>query len=160
MTRPDPEFIQRWHTALNRYIRPQDFVPWMYLAKTAADEVERLTMLFGMEREGKLPTVHHQCSHDTQGTPVVDNHLTCALGVACRACGYLQTFDGRELKPDEQDRAKAWTCVTHILTETAGPNGFDTSEGFVVTEDDKMYWSHVYESWAAIAEQDDEEEGE
>lgn len=50
---------------------------------------------------------------------------------------------------EQQDAAKAFTCVTHILTEVASRRAadcghIDTSEGFILTVDDRMYWDTVY----------------
>lgn len=177
-------FDAAWHRALNDYAapftRPRESVPFgapaspaedgksfMYDAKHAAHEVPRLALLFAMERQGKLRRVHRQCSHDHRGTPVPDNHLTCCLGVACRACPHLaaldavrtrQVIEGRTredgtreivrrdepISDEQRDLLKAWTCVTHIL----GRGGDPANEGYVLTTDDRMYWDGVYSSLA------------
>lgn len=159
-----------WHVALNQYEAPHDFDDvardpaadskhFMYEAKDAASEVSRLALLFGMERRGELARRHHQCSHDRDGAPVPDNHLTCCLGVECRACPHLAALDrvreGRDYRvqppmgvefPDEyRDVMKAWTCVTHILMR----GGDTANEGFVLTTDDRMYWDNLYSSLAS-----------
>ena len=104
----------RWHVAINAHasaVGHKD-MRFMYEAKDAAGEAARLPVLFKMEREGTLRKRHHQCSHDHDGEPVSDNHLTCCLGVECRKCPHLLALDSAELEPDEKDVVKAWTCVT------------------------------------------------
>jgi hypothetical protein len=161
MSRPDVrlprEVDHPWHVAINRYDAPyarldegRGFSPendgkhFMYEAKRAADEVPRLALLFAMERRRELPQLVQQCSHSS-AEPVVDNHLTCCLGVECRACPHLAALDSVEKCTDEQrDVMKAWTCATHILTR-----GGDTAgEGYIQTTDDQMYWKNLYESLA------------
>lgn len=173
MKRPDitisRELDHPWHVAINEYVHPHrvegdpivenDGKHFMYEAKDAATEVPRLTLLFGRERRGELPKIHHQCSHDHAGQPVPDNHLTCCLGVECRACPHLAAIDRVQRKRDytfhpspeipvtdeERDVMKAWTCVTHILMR----GGDLANEGFVLTTDDQLYWQNVYTSLAA-----------
>ena len=126
----------------------------MYLAKRAAEERPRLQRLFEMERSGDLPKLHRQCSH-SEVEKVVDNHLTCCLGVECRKCPELLALESMSPagKPDI-DYAKSWTCVGHILHES-GKQLLDTSEGFILTTDDRIYWDCVYDSMAGY----DSEEG-
>lgn len=142
-----------WHVVINRHAdatTPRDDMRFMYEAKDCADEVPRLALLFKREREGRLAKVHHQCSRDHEGEAVPDNHLTCCLGVECRACPHLLAIDHVTRPEEERDVMKAWTCATHIIRE----GGDQAREGFVLTVDDKMYWQNVYESLA----QGDEEE--
>ena len=160
MNRLDHTFSDHWHRALNNF-NPGSFNPhhWMYEAKAAADEVPRMAMLFAMERQGQLAKTHHQCSHDIEGTPVTDNHLICCLGTACRECPFLLSLDKMDTTPENIDVAKAWTCAAHILSEKAKPDSnFDTSEGYLLTVDDKMYWSNLYSSLAGMVDSDDEDE--
>ena len=58
-----------WHAAVNRHSDERRAAgnEWrktrfMYDAKTMADEVPRMVMLFRQEREGALPQTHQQCS--------------------------------------------------------------------------------------------------
>lgn len=151
MNRPDPNKLNKWHSALNRYVEDKglhrdSFPHIMYEAKRLSDEVPRMAMLFKMEREGKLPKIHRQCSHSLP-EKVEDNHLTCCLGVECRACPMLLALEKAELIEDDIDLAKAWTCGTHILAEG---NRLDTSEGYILTTDDRMYWDNVYDSLASV----------
>jgi hypothetical protein len=159
-----------WHVELNRYDAPFGFdgeesdaegdgKKFMYEAKRAAAEVPRLALLFGMERRGELAKRHHQCSRDRACEAVPDNHLTCCLGVECRACPHLAVINrittGRDYSvrpsveapiPDEQrDVIKAWTCATHILMR----GGDRENEGYILTTDDQMYWKNLYASLAA-----------
>lgn len=153
MNRLDRHVSQNWHVALNE----ANFAPgagmtifrhWMYEAKQLADEVPRLVYLFTSEREQKLPSVHRQCSHSPL-EPVPDNHLTCCLGVECRKCEHLLVLEKAALTPEQIDECKAWTCAAHILTECgAHPNQYDTSEGFIQTTSDRIYWDRVYTSLA------------
>jgi hypothetical protein len=155
MNRLDHTVYHAWHVALN----DANFTPgagmdtyrhWMYDAKHLADEVPRLTYLFARERKGEMANSHKQCSH-SQAEPIIDNHLTCCLGVECRKCEHLSALDKAQLTPEQIDECKAWTCAAHILTECgAHPNQYDTSEGFVKTTSDTMYWERVYASLASV----------
>jgi hypothetical protein len=141
------DFQHRWHVAVNRYSADKmgaGFPHVMYEAKSAAEEVQRLPLLFAKERRGELAQRHHQCSHDHQGQDVPDNHLTCCLGVECRQCPMLAAIEAGELSPEEKDQAKAWTCVAHILTK----GGDVANEGYVLTTDDRMYWDNLHASLA------------
>lgn len=139
------DFSHEWCVALNRFsvgkIGKADWRGWMYEAKTLADEVPRMAMLFRAEREKKLPVIHKQCSRSPE-EPVQDNHLRCCLGVECSACPELLALDKIEkCTPEQIDQAKAWTCAAHILSE-----GGDTArEGYLLTVDDRMFWDRVYE---------------
>ena len=148
------DFQHRWHVAVNRYsagVKPGDWPHVMYEAKSAAGEVQRLPLLFAMEREGRLTARHHQCSHDVQGQAVEDNHLTCCLGVDCRACPMRAALDGPDLSDAERDQAKAWTCVAHILSKGGDP----ANEGYILTTDDRMYWDNLH-AILAMGDPDDQ----
>jgi hypothetical protein len=135
-----------WHVAINAFHKDKwgdDRSGWMYEAKEASAEVPRLTLLFKMARCGELPKIHRQCSHSTP-EPIPENHLTCCLGVRCDACPQLLALDGIQAVPEVIDEAKAWTCVTHIISK----GGDVAREGYVLTTDDRMYWDRVYESMA------------
>jgi hypothetical protein len=135
----------KWHGALNEYNSKQkEFKHWMYNAKTIVTEIPRLKILFEVERLNKLPTEHKQCSMAVT-VPVKDNHLTCCLGITCRECPELLILDKIEASIEDIDEIKAYTCTAHILYEAA-KRIVDTSEGFILTEDDKMYWQNVYKS--------------
>lgn len=119
-----------WHGAINKFSdsdffewkdksRSRDF-PWMmYLAKKVSDEVPRMILLFENERRG-LATHFKMCGHEPgPGVPLPDNHLRCALSKECRKCPYLAAIEAEPSMTDEaKDEAKAWTCATHILTES------------------------------------------
>lgn len=149
------ELTHSWHGAINQFIHPpeakHDHEHWkknrsMYWAKTAFGEVERLPMLFEMERTGKLAKTHKACAHC--GPPpqeVQDNHLTCCLGVECRACPMLVALDSVDCTDEERDQIKAWTCIAHILSS----GGDVANEGFILTTDDRMYWDSVHQSLAS-----------
>lgn len=173
MSRPDvrlPRGVDHpWHVAINQYegayernVSETGFAPtrdgkkFMYEAKKLAEEVPRIALLFGMERRGELVQRHHQCSHDHEGQAVIDNHLTCCLGVACRACPFLASIDTVttardysvrpsievEVTGEQRDVMKAWTCAAHIAMR----GGDSANEGYILTTDDQMYWSNLYAS--------------
>ena len=145
------DYQHRWHVAINHYSGDKmgpDFPHVMYEAKNAAEEVQRLPLLFAKERQGTLTQRHHQCSHDHEGQDVPDNHLTCCLGVECRKCPMLAAIEAGELSPAEKDQAKAWTCVAHILSK----GGDVANEGYILTTDDRMCWDNLHASLAADPE--------
>lgn len=153
------DFLHRWHVAINKRIWPSLDVPYneeaaasgrfMYDAKTAADEVPRLTYWFRLERLAQMPDLHRQCSRSA-AEPIADNHLTCCLGVACRACPFLAAIDTAQLSGPEKDTAKAWTCVAHIISQGGDP----ANEGYVLTTGDRMFWDNLHASLAAGMEDD------
>lgn len=157
MNRPNDKLLQEWHVAINQYHYGENFKqiherqPWLYDAKTMADEVPRMAMLFQAEREGTLPKIHRQCSH-AEPEEVVDNHLSCCLGVKCRECPFLLAMEGTNVSRENVDIIKAWTCAAHIMRETS-KRMIDTSEGYILTEDDKMYWQNVYRSLSQADEE-------
>lgn len=150
MDRPDHDFSHEWHVAINQlnYRRREagkDWCRFVYAAKSAADEVPRLAMLFKRERDKDLPDTLKRCSH-AHPEPIPDNHLTCCLGIKCAECEYLLAIDGAELSDEQKDAAKAWTCVTHAISKG---DHVDTSEGVVMTVGDRMYWDGVYRNLAS-----------
>lgn len=146
MERQNHSFIHSWHRVINEFHKDKigkNWQGWMYDAKDIADEVPRSSNLFGLERKGELPKIHQQCSHSLP-EPVIDNHLSCCLGVECRKCEMLMALDKAAMEPEQIDEIKAWTCIAHILTEKGKREFIDTSEGYILTTDDKMYWETVY----------------
>jgi len=140
-------FTHRWHVAINAFHHGperREHRSWMYEAKDAAGEVHRLPLLFAMEREGRLPAIHQQCSR-SESEPIVDNHLTCCLGVRCSECPELLAVDAMEGSPEDKDTAKAWTCVTHIISKGGDP----AKEGYILTVDDRMFWERTYANLAS-----------
>jgi hypothetical protein len=141
--------VHEWHVAVNRLHYPdnrpaEEHRPWMYEAMSAADAIRYLPKLFAAERLGQLPQVHRQCSMSAP-EPVIENKLTCCLGVVCRECPALKGLEAAALTPEQVDEAKAWTCVTHI----AFAGGDPAREGYVLTTDDQMFWERTYASMAA-----------
>lgn len=151
-----------WHVGINRTVDAvgYDRARFMYKAKEIAEESSRLPYWFAKERTGTMPQLHRQCSHS--GAEVIpDNHLTCCLGVECRKCEFLLTLEKESLgiAPEEMDRIKTWTCIAHIMQE--GAKGFvDTSEGFILTTDDRMFWDNVYRNMAMTDDLEKENENE
>jgi hypothetical protein len=141
-----------WHVSVNRLHYP-DNAPavehraWMYEAMSAADAVRYLPLRFKAERLGQLPPIHQQCSQQSP-EPVVDNHLTCCLGVECRKCPELLALDAAKVTDEQRDEIKAWTCVTHIVSK----GGDVAREGYVLTTDDAMFWERTYAGMAAQPE--------
>jgi hypothetical protein len=115
-----------------------------------AEEVGRIAVWFGYERRGEMPKIHKQCSQ-SPAVPIPDNYLTCCLGVKCRECPHLKALEKAEVTPEQLDEIKAWTCGCHILQEVgAHPNGIDTSEGYIQTVGDRMYWNNLYNNLAGM----------
>lgn len=140
-----------WHVAVNRHSDEwrNDDKKWgemrfMYEAKSMADEVPRMVMLFRQERENALPQTHQQCSMQAPA-PVKDNHLTCCKGVKTRECPHLLALEKIErCTPADVDTAKAWTCAAHI----ASGGGDMMGEGYLLSVDDRMFWDNVHASLA------------
>lgn len=138
-----------WHVAVNRHSDERRAAgnEWrktrfMYDAKTMADEVPRMVMLFKAEREKALPQTHQQCSMQAP-VPVKDNHLTCCKGVNTRECPHLLALEKIErCAPDDVDTAKAWTCAAHIVSTGGDMMG----DGFLLHVGDRMFWDNVYDS--------------
>lgn len=114
-----------WHGAINAFADAQrkagkSWPKVMYQAKTIADEVPRMVLLFQYERQHGMPDSYKMCAHDPRpATPLKDNHLRCGLGQQCRSCALLQAIDRDErMTPEAKDEAKAWTCATHFLLES------------------------------------------
>lgn len=151
----DHRFDHNWHVAINQYNdgRSADgtWCRWMYDGKSAWREAKRLPELFKREREGRLAQTHQQCSH-SQPEPVPNNHLTCCLGVKCGDCPQLKAIEASALAPEQQDEAKAWTCIAHVLSS----GGDQQNEGFILTVDDRMFWDRVHSNLAAAFEDDGE----
>lgn len=142
-------FFQKWHEKLNDICfskggKGHHAQDWIYESKRFCSALPRMVKLFESERTGKLTTVHKQCSI-SKVEKVVNNHLTCCLGTECAKCELLTPFDSCHLKAKEVDIIKAWTCGTHILHE-CNKRFVDTTEGYIMTVDDRMFWDKVYDS--------------
>ena len=147
MKRLEYPFNHEWHVAINKHSdkekrKGKDWPRFMFEAKTAADELPRLEQLFKLDREGKLPDYHKQCSM-SEKQAIDGNCLTCCLGVKTNECQHLLSLEKiKRSSLEDIDAAKAWTCVTHIIS-----SGGDTlREGYILTKGDMMYWSKVYEN--------------
>jgi hypothetical protein len=154
MNRLNNKMSHEWHVAINQFNteKTEPWVHWMYEAKNLADEVPRMILLFERERTDKLEKLHQQCSHQ-EPVKLKENFLSCCLGKRCSECPYLKAIELAKLSPEEIDQAKAWTCATHILTESGAQEFLDTSEGYILTEGDKLYWKNVYDSMAAMEDE-------
>lgn len=153
MERLDHKINHEWHSAINRHSNgmagSKDWPHFMYEAKTLADEVPRMALLFKMERENALPKMHKQCSH-SEAQAVPDNHLKCCLGVVCRECPHLLSLEKAKATPEQIDQFKAWTCAAHIV----GKGGDVSGEGYILTIDDRMYWDRVYSNLSMEPQED------
>lgn len=155
MNRLDNTLSHEWHAAISRHSdlqrragRSFRDISFMYEAKSLADEVPRMAMLFKMERESSLPKTHKQCSQREE-VPISDNHLMCCLGVKTRECPHLLAMEKiNRCHPQDIDTAKAWTCASHIVG-----NGGDTMrEGYLLHVGDRMFWDNVCFSLSALDE--------
>ncbi len=141
------DFEHRWHVALNDFnrIRPDGFAHWMYEAKRMSQELKRLPALFKKERLGELSKIFQYCSFSAK-EEIAENFLSCCLGKRCTECQYLKAIDVETMTPEERDESKAYTCVSHILHTIGSGQHIDTSEGYILTEDDRIFWQRTYES--------------
>lgn len=138
-----------WHYALNQYNGKLDeFKHWMYEGKRAAEEHLRLVRLFKREHEYDLPKIHQQCSC-SKPVDIKDNFLTCAIGVRCSECPHLKALEQSKMSQDEVYEAKSWTCISHIMHELGSGKFIDTSMGYILTEDDKVFWNNVHQSMSS-----------
>lgn len=147
------KFEHRWHVAINKFhdgkAVSEDWQHWMYEAKDMFGEIPRLTRLFKKERLGELSKVFKYCSFSPE-EKLTENFLSCCMGQRCSECPYLQAIEAGDLSPEEKDTAKAYTCVAHILSQ---PHmSIDTSEGYLLTEDDKLFWQRTYALMSEPAE--------
>jgi len=119
---------------------------------------------------GELPTTHKQCSR-CESEPIKDNTLTCCLGKNVTTCDILVSlkstveserdrvapYSGEKSYSNVTDeymyRLMARTCAWHIYKTSCdikdGHNfKVDTSEGYLLTKGDRMFWDNVYRSMA------------
>lgn len=137
-----------WHSAISTHLdalkaEGKERAGFMYEAKTMADEVPRMVMLFRQERAG-FPKTHRQCSHQAP-EPLAENYLSCCLGVKTQECPHLAALQNLpKCTPDDIDTAKAWTCAVHISTS----GGDVMREGFLLTCSDRKFWDRTYANMA------------
>lgn len=145
MKRLEYPITQEWHVVINKYhdtAMNGDFKRWMYEAKKMADEVPRMTALFGRERRNELATAFKKCSMSPP-VAVPSNYLFCCLGVRCSECPQLLALDDMQrVTPEDIDSAKAWTCAAHIISD----GGDRMNEGYLLTKEDRMFWDSVYDN--------------
>jgi hypothetical protein len=117
--------------------------------------------------EGRLPTIHQQCSHSAP-IPIVNNVLKCARGTEVTTCPILlqlkDSFDRRgkgydDIPAESIYRLMAQTCAWHIYTRsvnsTEGFGGIDTSMGYVMDTSDRMFWDTIHSNMAMSDPEDD-----
>ena len=151
-----------WHVWMNRrnFDRKAD-APHehsLYEFKSMLDFLEYGHLRIQEAFEGKLTKIHKQCSR-TEPVEINDNVLKCACeGVDVTKCHILtdvkRTFEDNKSHYDVPVemlyRTMAKTCAWHTYKVSCGieEKGFriDTSEGYLLDESDRMFWSNVYES--------------
>lgn len=108
------------------------------------------------EFEGKLPTLHRQCSHQP-AEEIKQNELRCAIGKNVLECPILASlkaaFEAQLSQPPSQSlfRIMSATCAFHLMQVATGmTEGFriDTSEGYMQDTSDRMFWQRTYQSMA------------
>lgn len=145
-----------WHVWFNS---EKDHDSTKYAFKEMLHELQRLPRLFKRQREGSMPKVHQQCSLSAPVAIPDPNKLTCCLGKDVATCPILLDLEAKiaerrktdlRITDEQVDGVKGATCCWHILKESAmGRNHtFDTSEGYILTEGDRMYWDNVYKNLA------------
>jgi hypothetical protein len=150
------DVAQVWHEWFNS---EKDHDSTKYSFKEMLLELMRLPRLFTLHREGKLPKVHQQCSV-SKPVAIKNDKLTCCLGKNVDECPILKSLGDyfatrrtfyTSITEEQMDGVRAATCCQHILKESGmGRNHtFDTSEGYVLTESDRMFWDNVYSNLAA-----------
>lgn len=121
--------------------------------------------------EGKLDTTHQQCSHQAP-VPIKNNVLKCAcMGQEVTTCpmllGLKTVFEEDkahyDIPVEHLYRTMAKTCAWHSYKISCnvpeGAWGCDLSEGVLMDESDRMFWSNVYSSLSQSDEEDPESEG-
>ena len=141
---------QVWHEWFNKQ---ESHDPTMYAFKDMLLELPRLPLLFRGQRENTLPKKHKPCSL-SKPIEVKGDKLKCCLGEDTRECPILKGLEGYvasrkkpyDIPAEEVDKLKAATCCWHILKETnmGRKHKYDTTEGYILTEEDRMYWDNVY----------------
>lgn len=140
-----------YHSGINDYAETQrkagssfDDYRWLYEAKSGAHEAYRLMYLFEADRKA-------------------DTGMACALGTRCRDCSILTSIESamekdrtnprwpREIEDTDIDAAKAWTCITHVLSAGGHPH----DGAFVENKRDRERAVDEVERWAAVAASED-----
>lgn len=164
-----------WHVWINQYSEQQrvDKKPHpgsLYEYKSMVQALPWIGRQLGKERRGELAKVHQQCSHCAP-EPIKENKLICCLGVECAKCEILislresvakrgQFYD--KITDEDVDHLCGLTCAWHIFTtatSTPADGGWkvDTTEGYILDESDRMFWSNLYESLASSGPDEPEE---
>lgn len=170
-----------WHTWMNQYGAGDD--PIGRMAPHSLYEFKSLIQFlrYGHTQiqeafEGKLSTQHRQCSRSLP-VPILDNKLKCCLGKDVTECPILKSLAARfdenversypwngekaypHISKDHLYVLMARTCAWHIFSSvTKASNdwsGIDTSEGYLLDEGDRMYWSTLYANMAGSDDIDD-----
>ena len=140
-----------WHAWINRRQDERrdaelDFEFHLYEFKRMLSELRRLPALFKRMREGTLRTTHQHCSHSAPEL-IAENYLACCLGEKIAECeilaGLRACLDKHSVPPEQQDEIQTATCCWHIYQNH---HRCDTSEGYILDESDRRFWSELYES--------------
>lgn len=160
-----------WHVWMNRrnFDRPgkSPHEHSLYEFKHMLQFLDYGHVVIGNAFEGKLPKVHQQCSHQAP-MEIKENALRCACeGQDVTKCPILLSvkavFDDNKAHydvPVEQlYRTMAKTCAWHTYKVSCGveegPFKIDTSEGYLLDESDRMFWSTVYNNMADAGEEEE-----
>lgn len=174
-TQRDPrlsnEAAHIWHVWMNRRNQTsgQEFDHSPYEFKSCVQFLEYGHQQIQQAFEGTLPKVYKHCSL-SPAEPLPANKLKCCLGTEVITCPIL--LSAKEVWEDEANRRREFytrlgkpekaelpkedlfqilshTCAWHIFTEQLTRESFlDTSEGYLLDETDRQFWSRTYESLA------------
>jgi hypothetical protein len=173
-----------WHVWINRYSGELPKEEWphsLYEFKSMLNFLEYGHRLIQKAFDGELPKTHQQCSHQLP-VPIINNVLKCAIGTSVIKCPILLSlrdtwqkqmevvtpFNNKkpygDLPIELLYQTMSKTCAWHMYTTAVGAakgyywGGIDTSEGYLMDESDRMFWSRVYESMSYDPKQDEENE--
>lgn len=164
-----------WHTWMNRRQRElastdpaAKFEHSLYKFKEILQFLEYGHEIIREAFEGRLATVHRQCSHQP-AVQITGNSLKCAcMGQDVTTCpillGIKEVFEEANREPrgsfppcdlpvEMMYRTMAKTCAWHSYKischiEDGRLSGCDLSEGILLDESDRMFWRNVYDSLA------------
>ena len=151
-----------WHVWMNRRNSPKigakgEFEHSLYEFKNMLQFLEYGHVVIQKAFEGKLPTVHQQCSH-VEPVKIEKNVLKCACeGQEVTTCPILLSIKEVFAENHRYDipvehlyRTMAKTCAWHSYKISTGikegMSKCDLSEGFLLDESDRMFWNTVYEN--------------
>lgn len=160
-----------WHVWINHRQDERRGLEWEHSLYEFKSMLQFLT--YGRKQiqkafTGNLPKTHRQCSRCAP-EPIPNNHLSCCLGQEVTTCPILTSlkatveeqrtritpFDGKAHYANVTDehlyRLMAQTCAWHIYHEACNIKDertfyVDTSEGYLMSVSDRMFWDRIYNS--------------